>query len=177
MRVAAYNSRWVTLQGAFKQPGEGQEEHACTYTIDYAHLNQTPNAADELYLQHGDRIYLGEQPVRELAVLGEVASPGIIPLTNRKISAAQALAIAGGPDAGTADPAGVFVIRKERPEAKIYQLDVSNAAGAALMSQFQMRSDDVLYVAANSSTRLARMLKTLLPERKVESPAETSDIE
>lgn len=204
--VAAYESRWVMLQGAVKRPGElpitnkplslmqaveaGQVDRSHAdlsrlklirdgelYTLDYTRLAREPEAAEQIYLKHGDRILLEQQNTREVAVLGEVISPGMLTLPARPTNAAKALARAGGIAPGTADSAAVYIVRQAALKPKVFQLNASNPSGIALMSQFLMEPDDVLYVGANQSTRFTRAVNSLLSTPKDNNPAGTTDAE
>ena len=93
-----------------------------------------------------------------------------------KISMAQAMAKAGGLADGQAEPAGVYVYRREPRELAerlgvdcskfvgplvpvVYNADFRDPAGFFLASKFEMRDKDVLFAANAATVDTAKFLQ------------------
>jgi polysaccharide biosynthesis/export protein len=152
---------WVTLERAGKRA-----------TVPFGALVYQP--ANNIWVHPGDSIYVYREPQIFLSFgafggggsLG--ASQAQISFDMWKISMAQAMAKAGGLADGQAEPAGVYVYRREPRELAerlgvdcskfvgplvpvVYNADFRDPAAFFLASKFEMRDKDVLF-AANAAT-------------------------
>jgi polysaccharide biosynthesis/export protein len=153
---------WVTLERAGKRA-----------TVPFGALVYQP--ANNVWVHPGDTIYVYREPQVFLAFgafnsasqsLG--AQQGQIPFDMWKINMVQAMAKAGGLLDALAEPAGVYVYRREPRELAerlgvdcsrfvgplvpvVYNVDFRDPAGFFLASKFEMRDKDVLF-AANAAT-------------------------
>lgn len=100
-------------------------------------------------------------------ILGAVNKPQVIKLNLRNSSLADSLARSGGINEATANPQGVFVIRKVIRKTKlkinIYQLDITEAPSLILAEQFKLKAQDVVYVTSSPVSLWNRELNNLLP--------------
>jgi polysaccharide biosynthesis/export protein len=118
---------------------------------------------NDIYVHPNDIIYLYRDPQTFLA-FGAVGSQRQIPFDNWRITAAEALAKAGGLADALADPAAVFLDRGETRDVAaalgidcttfegpiipvIYNFDLRNPATHFLMTSFEMRNKDVIYTS------------------------------
>lgn len=135
---------------------------------------------DDLVLLGGDRIELIRQP-RTFTVFGAIDRISQVPFESRTLTLAEALARAGGPNDGRADPRSVFVFRLPPGAAPIaagqpgtapivairpivYRIDMLRAQNYFLAQRFVMRDKDVVYIAnasANQPLKLVQALGTL----------------
>lgn len=136
---------------------------------------------DDLALLGGDRIELIRQP-RTFTVFGAIDRISQIPFESRTLTLAEALARAGGPNDGRADPRSVFVFRllpagitpvsiststspavpavaSVRPV--IYRIDMLRAQNYFLAQQFVMRDKDVVYIANASGNQPLKLVQAL----------------
>jgi polysaccharide export outer membrane protein len=194
--VAAYNSKKVYLSGQVNQPRtlpitsvpltvldaisqvgsanpqanwhevfltrNGQQERLSLYAL-MRHGDQTQNRL----LEDGDILYVPSAENQAVAVMGQVISPGSLPVGNERLSLTDAIARSGGIDERSAEASGIFVIRGE-PElsdkiATVYQLNVKNAAAFTLGNHFQLQPQDVVYVTTAPLARWNRVISLLLP--------------
>ncbi|KSB90021.1 hypothetical protein AS593_11400 [Caulobacter vibrioides] len=127
-------------------------------------------SAEDVPLRPRDRIVVAYQP-RTFTIFGATGKVSETPFQTPRVSLAEAIARAGGPNDQQADASAVFVFRYEpsaadgapvagaRPVA--YRLDLLKAQSYFLAQGFEMRPRDVIYVAnarANQSTKLIQVL-------------------
>lgn len=127
----------------------------------------------------GDVIAVEHAP-RRFTVLGAVTQNAQVPFGQAKLSLQEALAKSAGLLDERADPAGVFVVRYERPEVlaalpvaafpagapvagaaawpTAYQVDLADPVGVVTAMGFPMRDGDLIYVA---NARITPTQKTL----------------
>jgi polysaccharide export outer membrane protein len=101
---------------------------------------------------------------------GEVRTQGRYTLPfNRKAVLADALFDTGGGIAKeTGDASEIYVLRasddvREFGAVTAWHLDVRNAANLAMASKFELRPDDIVFVAENPVTRWARVVDQITP--------------
>lgn len=137
------------------------------HRIDLEALNELGEAAPQIYLKPGDRLYLPFNDDKEAYVLGEVLQPQAITFNSLDMTLTQVLGRAGGLNPITAKREAVYVIRgidqmDEKP-ATVYQLNAESPAAFALADRFEVKPGDVVYVGAAGVTRWNRFLSQLLP--------------
>lgn len=145
---------WVTLERGGKRA-----------TVPFGALVYQPD--NNVWVHPGDTIYVYREPQIFLA-FGAAGQQGQFPFDMWKINMAQALAKAGGLLDAQAEPAGVYVYRREPRELAerlgvdcskfvgplvpvVYNVDFRDPAGFFLATRFEMRDKDVLF-AANAAT-------------------------
>lgn len=131
----------------------------------------------DLALLPGDRIQLIRAP-RTFTVFGATNKVSQIAFESSSVSLAEAIARAGGPSDGSADPSAVFLFRYdaaaapaatapapgERALPTIYRLNMLNPSSYFLAQRFSMRDKDVIYIAnaaANQPTKLIQVINLL----------------
>lgn len=197
VNIVGYGSR-VTLQGAFQNTSPqnittvpltlSQAIGAAVINTDEADLSgltltrdgqnyrinldaasRNSDAAPEIYLKPGDRLYMPFNDRQEAYVMGEVLRPQAITFKTSDMTLTQALGRAGGLNPATAKDEAVYVIRgmnvdnMEQEPSTVYQLDASSPAAWALADRFQVRPGDVVFVGEAGVTRWNRFLSQLLP--------------
>ncbi|MCC8935226.1 polysaccharide biosynthesis/export family protein [Bradyrhizobium sp. Arg68] len=151
---------WVTLERGGKRA-----------TVPFGALMYQP--ANNVWIHPGDTIYVYREPQVFLAfgaftIGGNFGGQAQFPFDMWKITMAQAMAKAGGLIDTQAEPAGVYVYRREPRELVerlgvdcskftgplvpvVYNADFRDPSGFFLASKFEMRDKDVLF-AANAAT-------------------------
>ncbi|WP_192036934.1 polysaccharide export protein [Halomonas sp. YLGW01] len=196
VNIAVYRSKKVYVSGAVTTPGTlpitsvpltvldamsqvgGATENANWHSVIlnrkggkqeislYALLRQG-DQTQNLLLKDGDVLHVSTLENQNVAVLGQVRTPGNLALGNERITLTTALARAGGVIETTAKPSGIFVIRVQPPEsdklATVYQLDISNAAALTMGTHFPLQPKDVVYVTAAPLSRWNNVISLLLP--------------
>ena len=138
-----------------------------------------------VFLRQGDTIVLSREP-RSFLVLGATPAPGSIGGQNNRrflfetenLTLAEAIAKAGGLNTSQADARAVFIYRQEsravltgmgvdvseHPGERIptiYQLDLLQADGYFLATQFYIRDRDLVYISDAPGFELAKFIAIL----------------
>ncbi|GEN29576.1 polysaccharide export protein Wza [Halovibrio variabilis] len=140
----------------------GTEEELSLYSL----LSEGDQRQNRL-LRDGDLLHIPSADNQGVAMLGQVRSPGNLRMNRERLSLTDALSRAGGINEQTAEPSGIFVLRRNEPGAEklatVYQLDVSNAIALVMASNFQLEPKDVVYVTTAPIARWNRVISLLLP--------------
>lgn len=141
-----------------------------------------------LYLRDGDRIHVtgandldrleaerGQFEARlaldaverpAVFIAGEVQSPRRVSLPfNRIARLADVVFDQGGMPLRTSDYAAIYVLRLGSDPSRVtaYELDAGNAAHLLMATRFQLRPDDLIFVAEQKVTRINRILSQFTP--------------
>lgn len=141
---------------------DGQEERLSLYAL----LSEGDQRQNRL-LQDGDIIHVPTAENQGIAMMGQVRSPGNLPMNRERLSLSDAISRAGGINEVTANASGIFVLRRQ-PEtseklATVYQLDVNDATAFALAGSFPLEPRDIVYVTTAPLARWNRVISLLLP--------------
>ena len=125
-------------------------------------LNKVIQDSQKIPLWPEDKIFVEPLPYRaERAILaGEVAQQKLIELSAfERPSLAEALYRGGGVFVtGSSDTSQIYVIRQKQEELSAYHLDASNPSRLSLATKFELRPNDIIYVAPQSVTNYNRAL-------------------
>lgn len=136
-----------------------------------------------LHLRHGDRVHVSGLHDADRAqfearialdavdrpavfITGEVQSPRRVPLPFGRVARlADVLFDEGGVPLRTGDFAAIYVLRLSPDPSRVtaYELDARNAAHLLMAMRFQLRPDDLIFVAEQKVTRINRLLSQLTP--------------
>lgn len=153
---------WVTLERNGKRA-----------TVPFGSVVFSP--MNNVWVHPGDSIYVYREPQVFLA-FGASGQQGQFPFDMWKITMAQAMAKAGGLLDAQAEPAGVYVYRREPRELAerlgvdgskyvgplvpvVYNVDFRDPAGYFLATKFDMRDKDVLFAANAATVETAKFLQ------------------
>jgi polysaccharide export outer membrane protein len=153
---------WVTLERKGRRA-----------TVPFGALIYQPD--NNVWVHPGDTIYLYREPQVFLA-FGAAGQQGQFPFDMWKISLTQAMGKAGGLLDAQAEPAGVYVYRREPRELAerlgvdcskfagptvpvVYNVDFRDPAGYFLATKFDMRDKDVLFAANAATVDTAKFLQ------------------
>lgn len=120
-------------------------------------------------LSGGDIVHIPSIEDNQVYIMGEVGEQSTLPLGNEGLNLTAALGQVKGMNQNIADARGVFVVRHVPPvnaqdkPIHIYQLDLSDATAYVLGTQFELQSDDVVYVTAAPASRWNRLLAQIFP--------------
>ena len=138
------------------------------------------NPKENVAVQPGDTILLASAP-QTYTVFGATTQKAEIKFEGRRVTLAEGLAKAGGLDDALADPRGIFlfrfepdVIAKQLSERAtvafdgtmvpvVYQLNMTDPNAFFLMQTFDLRDEDVLYVANHPSAEFNKFLTIIQP--------------
>lgn len=100
---------------------------------------------------------------QKVYVLGELPKTGFLPITDQKLTIADALALSGWVSPDSADPSQIYVIRGELTHPSIFWLDAKTPDRLLLAERFSLQPRDILFVSSAPATRWNRALNQLLP--------------
>ncbi|WP_322048482.1 polysaccharide biosynthesis/export family protein [Paraburkholderia sp. J67] len=159
----------ISLSGGFTKNADQSQvvlvRDGKSYRLDFtAMLSRGENPAS-IRLRSGDLLRVVARDENGVYVMGEVSKPvTAVPLRNGKLMLSDAISQAGSVNANTADPQQLYVIRgAEGTEPQVYHLDARSPVSMILANQFQLQSNDVVYIDSNGLVRLSRVLNLLLP--------------
>lgn len=145
-----------------------------TGTIWLTDLYENPRL--DIALRAGDRI-LVEQDERFYTALGATGAQVKVPFTTKTVSGIEALATVGGLSSALADPTGIFVFRDEPEHVAqrvlgrtdlhgkqrvIYVLDLTKPNGVFLARDFDIRSEDTVYVTEAPYNQFSKILNAIV---------------
>jgi polysaccharide export outer membrane protein len=100
---------------------------------------------------------------QKVYVLGEVMKTGFLPITDQKLTIADALALSGWMNPDTADPSYIYIIRGDFTRPQIFWLNARTPDRLLLAERFSLQPRDILYVSSAPATRWNRVLNQILP--------------
>jgi polysaccharide export outer membrane protein len=192
VRVLAYRSKRVYVDGEVKQPGVqaindlpmtlteainragGMNPTADqsriiihrdgkSYPINLPQLVQRGVNPASIMLTSGDVVRVLSRDESKIFISGEVTSPRALPMRNGRLTLNEALGEAGGINPVTGDARQVYVIRRSSAESMVYQLDANAPGALAVAEGFELNPKDVVYVAATPLTNWNRTISAMIP--------------
>ncbi|MEM1150515.1 MAG: polysaccharide biosynthesis/export family protein [Pseudomonadota bacterium] len=153
------------VSGALQNPKVKLHRGHEFFTISATTLYETPTR--DIPLRAGDQIVV-EEDNRYFLSLGASGRETLHPFTKDFISAAEAMAIAGGVNDNRGDPGGILILR-EYPssavgdagpdkERVVFTIDLTSADGLFSARKFRVNSEDLVYVTEAPITQTATVL-------------------
>jgi len=136
------------------------------------------NPHENIYLQSADVVTLVRDP-QTFTAAGATGRNAVVPFETVTVTLDEALAKAGGVLDDRGDPAGVFVVRYERPDVAkhlpqasavpaqpggvpaVYHLNLRDPGALLLARGFAMRNKDILYVSDAPLTDIQKVLNLI----------------
>ena len=136
-----------------------------TYDIDFEYLSRKSQIQNYIYLKDGDVIHLPDNSLNQVHVIGEATNPISINLTRKKIPLSVALAQAKGLNQSTAKGKDVYILRPNDLEGKprIFKSDISSPSGYLLAGEFDLQSQDIVFIGTAGVTSWSRFINQVLP--------------
>lgn len=123
-------------------------------------------------LRNGDIVNVPKRRISEAFLLGEIADPDTIDLSQEQVTLTQALTRQGGLREVRADARGIFVFRDLSGQMTVYQLDTSSPTGLLLGTKFVLEPEDVVYVTRSPLQRWNDTISRILPTVQAVSAVE-----
>ena len=148
------------------------------YTIDYEFLSRNSQIQNLIFLKDGDVIHLPDAQDKLIHVLGEAFKPRSIPITRKFISLSSAISQANGLNRSTAKSKDIYIFRPSDFEGKprIFKADLSVPNGYLLAANFNLQSQDIVYVGTRGITSWSRFIQQLIPFTNFLNQAQSTDI-
>lgn len=127
-----------------------------------AFLEEKDNQQNPI-LRDGDVIRVQSRKTKHAYVLGQVGSPGMVDMTQTKVSLSEALASSGWLEDGLADARGVFVFREDLGKTIVAQLDLSSPVAVLLGNRFNLHPNDVIFVTKSPVSQWNTLISQILP--------------
>lgn len=192
VRVAAYNSQTVLISGEVNTPntqflnsvpltllGAVNAAGGLTDAADAARV--TLRRGDRIthidldgflergfrqnnpVLRNGDIVNVPQRRTLEAFLLGEIAQPDTVDLSQEPVTLTQAITRQGGLTEVRADARGIFIFRDMSGQMTVYQLDTSSPTGLLLGTKFVLEPGDVVYVTRSPLQRWNDTISRILP--------------
>jgi polysaccharide export outer membrane protein len=138
------------------------------------------NPGDNVPVRPGDNLLVTTMP-KSFTLFGALQAKKEVPFATRRVTLAEGIAQGGGLDDSLADASGVFIFRFEpdfiarelsgraesAPEASmvpvVYRLNMKQPKAFFLAQTFELRDQDIIYVANSPSTQISKFLQLVAP--------------
>ena len=149
-----------------------------TYDIDFEYLSRTSLIQNYIYLKDKDVLFLPDNSLSQVHVLGEANSPSSITLRRKNISLSHALASSQGLNQSTSRGKEVYVFRPKDYEGKprIFKSNISSPTGYLLASDFLLQAEDIVFIGTAGVTSWSRFISQLLPFTDFINQSENTDL-
>ncbi|WP_243751098.1 polysaccharide biosynthesis/export family protein [Paraburkholderia sp. BL10I2N1] len=136
-----------------------------SYPVNVTQMIESGQSPSRVMLKNGDMLRVMSREDNGVYVMGEVGKPAtVMPMTDGKLTLAEALSQAGSVNPGSADAKELYVIRDAaRGKPEIYHLNATSPVSMLLANQFNLQSKDVVYIDSSGLVRFSRVLNLLLP--------------
>jgi polysaccharide export outer membrane protein len=119
---------------------------------------------DNIELRRGDLVRVFAQTDTKVYVFGEVNKPGSLTFNNGRMSLNEALGDAGGISQTSGDASQVFVVRgRDAGKPVVYHLNAGSPAAMATADGFALKPNDVVFVDASALVRWSRVMGLIVP--------------
>lgn len=114
-------------------------------------------------VEPGDIIEVPDNNFDQVHVIGELQRPGNYAMSGGQMNLAQALGEAGGINLNTANPARIFVFRGAYEKPQVFWLNARSPDAMLLATRFELKPQDVIYVATSGLAAWNRVISDILP--------------
>lgn len=119
-----------------------------TYILNTVELEKAGLSLHHLLIQPNDTLYVNNRENQKIYVMGESGKNQSLPLRDQGMSLSDVLGESLGLNPLSASRSKIYIVRSQ-PNAvhtEVYQMDLTSIADFGLANQFQMRSNDIVYV-------------------------------
>lgn len=192
LRVQAYRSKRVYVDGEVKQPGLqaindipmtlvealnraggvlptadqsriALERGQARYQINLRDLVQKGINPGNVMLAPGDVVRVHSRDESKIFVSGEVITPKALTMHDGRLTLNEALGETGGISPLSGDVRQIYVLRKTQGRTRVFQLDARMATSLAMAEGFELQPKDIVYVAATALANWNRNISLLIP--------------
>lgn len=136
-----------------------------TYILNTIELEKLGLSLHNLLIQPNDTIYVNSRENHKVYVMGESGKNQSIPLRELGMSLSDVIGESLGLNAASASSSKIYVVRTNPVDrtTAIYNLDLSSIGNFGIANQFQMRSNDIVYVDVSGLARWQRVITQVIP--------------
>lgn len=151
--VNAQGAIYFPLVGSVQVINKTVDQIRADITHRLKHYIPNPQVAVRVADFRGQKVY----------VLGEVEKTGFLPITDQRLSLADALSLSGWLKPNSADARYVYIIRGDVTKPDIFWMDARTPDRLLLAEHFSLQPRDILYVSSAPAARWNRALNQILP--------------
>lgn len=136
-----------------------------SYNLNTVELEKAGLSLHNLLIQPNDTLYVNNRENQKIYVMGESGKNQSLPLRDQGMSLSDVLGESLGLNPLSASRSKIYIVRSQ-PNAvhtEVYQMDLTSIADFGLANQFQMRSNDIVYVDASGLARWQRVVNQVIP--------------
>lgn len=136
-----------------------------TYDLNLLEMEKNGYSLHHLYIQPNDTLYIRTRDHQKVYVMGESGKNQAIILREQGMTLSDVLGESLGLNPISASAKRIYVLRNQHPEnmTYVYHMDLSNFGDFGLANQFQIKSNDIIYVDATGLTRWQRIVNQVIP--------------
>jgi polysaccharide export outer membrane protein len=131
--------------------------------LDFEALFNRGDAAQNVFLESGDFVYVASRERMRVYVLGEVNQPQIVPMTEGKLTIPEAIAAAGGFNETTAFKSNLKIIRGGIAAPTVLTVNFEDFLHGRAGRAVDLEAGDIVFVPASGVTKWNRLLGQILP--------------
>lgn len=154
----------MSLAGGITSAGNLEAAHVLRggqlLPINLADLIMRGNVERNIFMRHGDVVYVPDVSDQKVIVVGEVATPKAVPIARNRMTLAEALAEAGGPGMATSRKE-VAILRGGYARPIVYTINLEQAL--LYDDQILLRPGDRVVVAPTGLATSSRYMTQFLP--------------
>ena len=128
--------------------------------INLADVVRRGDVTRNVFLRHGDLVYVPDNVAKKVFVLGEVQQPNAVPIERDHVSLAEALSLCGGPTPARARRE-LAIIRGGFAKPVVYIVELEKAL--LYDDQIKLRAGDRVVVAPTGLSTASRYMQQVLP--------------
>jgi len=128
-------------------------------------INLLKSKGPRVRLFPDDKVFINSvnYSLETVLVVGETGAQRSLPITSIQRPTLSDTIFSGSVlNSGTSDFSQIYVIRESRNNFKAYHLDITDPTRIKLAKKFEMRPDDIVFVAAQPLTLYSRTLQQIL---------------
>jgi len=136
-----------------------------TYNLNTIELEKSGYSLHNLLIQPNDTIYVSTRENQKIYVMGESGKNQALPMRDQGMSLSDALGESLGLNPLSASASRIYVLRTNPTDhsTSLYHMNLLSLGDFGLANQFQLRSNDIVYVDATGLTRWQRVVNQMIP--------------
>lgn len=136
-----------------------------TYDLDTVALEKAGYSLHKLLLQPDDTIYVNARESKKIYVMGEASKNQALPLRDQGMTLSDVLGESLGINPGSASASRIYVLRTnpEDHTSELFHISLLSLGDFSLANQFQMKSNDIVYVDSTGLVKWQRVVNQIVP--------------